>query len=228
MNRWISLFLLSALALNGPAGAQAYKCRNADGRMEITNTPCPSGSNTVKTVREEPVSEASRQQTEKEVARMREYVEKREAAQRREEAAERERQAGQRQTTAGREENGRSVDDCLRDLDRQALQPAQRAQMEAACRGNPQPAVYVPVPVPVYGGDPVSLCIQNVERQNLPPLERERRLSECRGKHLLPSPHRPPARAVPEREQPSTPVPAKTIGTPPPPCPAGARNCLGR
>lgn len=225
MKHWISLLLLSAVAMSGPACAQAYKCRTADGRMEITNTPCPSGTNTVKTVREEPVSEASRQQAEREVARMRDYVDKREAAQNKEEAAERERQASQRQSATASEGNGRSVDDCLRDLDQQALQPAQRAQKEAACRGNPQPSIYVPVPA--YGGNPAGNCIANVERQALSPSERQRRINQCEGSYSLPAQHRPPPRPEPDHEHHPAPAPAKAIGTPPAPCPPGARNCLG-
>lgn len=226
MQYWISLLLLTAVALSGPANAEAYKCRTADGRMEITNTPCPSGANTVKTVREEPVSEASRQQAEREVARMRDYVDKREAAQRKEETAERERQASQRQSATTNEGNNRSVDDCLRDLDQQALQPAQRAQKEAACRGNAPQPVYVPVPV--YGDNPAANCIANAQRQNLSPSERQRRISQCEASYSLPSQHRPPARPAPEPEHHPAPAPAKAIGTPPAPCPPGARNCLGR
>lgn len=226
MNHWISLFLLATLALSGPAGAEAYKCRNADGRMEITNTPCPSSANTVKTVREEPVSEASRQQAEREVARMRDYVEKREAEQRKEEAAEREQQASQRQAATASEGYGRSVDDCLRDLDRQALQPAQRTQMEAACRGTPQQPAYIPVPVPVYGGNPVASCIANVQRQNLSPAERQRRISQCEGSYSLPAQHRPPPR--PDHEHQAAPPPAKAIGSPTASCPPGVKNCLRR
>lgn len=228
MKYWILLFILPALSM--PAAAQAYKCRSADGRMEITNTPCPSGANTVKTVREEPVSEASRQRAEQEAARMRESLDKLEATQRREEAAERERQASerqasQRQPVVSSESNGRSVEDCLRDLDRQALQPAQRAQMEAACRGAPQP-VYVPVPVVVqnHGGNPVDNCIAEVQRLNLMPAERQRRINQCQGSYS------PPARPVREQEHHAPPGLAKPLplGAPPPPCPPGSKNCPRR
>lgn len=224
MNHWISLLLLPALALSAPVGAEVYKCRSGDGRMEITNTPCPSGANTVKTVRDEPVSEANRQQAEREVARMRDYVEKREAAQRADEAAERQNRSNQRQTTANTETPSRSVEDCLRELDRQALQPAQRAQMEAACRGNPQPPVYVPVPVPVpaYGGNPLGNCIANVERLNLMPAERQRRISQCEGSYSA------PARPVHEQERHPAPAPARTLGAPPSPCPPGSKGCARR
>ena len=153
MMHWISLLTLSALLVAGPASGEVYKCRTADGRVEIANSPCASTASTLKTVPDEQVPEANRQQAERDAERMRNYVEKREAAQRADEAAERQRQASQVQAAgssiAG---NGRSVDECLRDLDRQALEVNQRAYMEAACRSNPAQPAYVPVSVPGYGG----------------------------------------------------------------------------
>lgn len=158
MTHWISLLTLSALLVAGPAWGEVYKCRTADGRVEIANTPCASTASTLKTLPDEQVPEANRQQAERDAERMRDYVEKREAAQRAEEAAERQRQASQRQAAGSANVGtGRSVDECLRDLDRQALEVNQRAYLEAACRSNPQAQpVYVPVPMSVpgfgYGG----------------------------------------------------------------------------
>lgn len=158
MTHWISLLTLSALLVAGPAWGEVYKCRTADGRVEIANTPCASTASTLKTLPDEQVPEANRQQAERDAERMRDYVEKREAAQRAEVAAERQRQASQGQSAGSANVGtGRSVDECLRDLDRQALEVNQRAYMEAACRSNPQAQpVYVPVPVTVpgygYGG----------------------------------------------------------------------------
>lgn len=226
MKRWISLLALSTLALSGPVLAQAYKCRTTDGRVEISSTPCPSSASTVKTVREEPIPEARRQQAEQEAARMRATLEKHEAAQRAEEAADRERQVVQRPVATATQPEGRSsVDDCLRALDQQALQPMQRAQMEAACRGNTsgQPGyvpVPVPVPVPVYGSNPVAACIQSVERMNLMPAERNRRISQCQGGYTS-APDYQPHRHAPEPVQNANKqVPTKTIS-----CLPGAKNC---
>lgn len=147
IKRGLALVAAAALLGGGEAGAEVYKCRGADGRIEIANAPCPGGASTLKTLPDEKVSEVDRLRTEREVERMRTYVEQREAAQRADEAAERERQRLQPPAPPA---NARSTDDCLRDLDRQALSPPLRQQMEAACRGYPpsQP-VYVPVPVAV-------------------------------------------------------------------------------
>ena len=151
MIHWISLLALSALLVAGPASGEVYKCRSADGRVEITNSPCASAASTLKTVPEESVSEANRLQAEQDAERMRNYVDKREETRRADEAAERQHQASLMQA-ASRASGGRSVDECLRDLDRQALDSTQRSYMEAACRSNPQaqPAP-VPLTVPGYG-----------------------------------------------------------------------------
>lgn len=224
----ITLLALLASLLALPASAQIYKCRNADGRVEISNAPCPVGANTVKTVPEERISEAERLRAEREVERMRSYVEQREAAQRADNAAaaERDRQAAQRPsiTVTGTSGNGRTTDDCLRDLDRQALQPMQREQMEAACRNNPQSQpVYVPVPVavPAYNsGNPLGVCIQNVERANVSSAEKSRRISDCEARYAHPLAH-PYAR--PEtRPAPTTPQPANSVAV----CPPNNKNCL--
>jgi hypothetical protein len=226
----LALFALFALTGLGNAHADIYKCRTSDGRVEIANTPCASPTSTLKSSREEPVSEASRQQAERDVARMRDYVDKREAAQRADAAAEREAQAQAqaRQQAATNKSAGQPLDECLREVERQTLEANQRAQMEAACRANASAApVYVPVPVygPVYGNDnPAGLCVQNVMRQNLPAAERQRRLAQCQGSSVsiqIGTGHHPEPRPQPPVKP--TPPAAPTLATPP--CPAGKTNC---
>lgn len=155
MKRW--LFLLAAL-LALPAAADIYKCRLPNGKMEISNTPCPSGSGTVVARPDESVPEATRQQAERDVERMRNYVDKREAAQRADEAAERQERASQRQA-ASAGQLSRSYGDpaaCLRELDQQALEATQRSQLEAECRSRIKPPAEIPQPVyvPMYGAPP--------------------------------------------------------------------------
>ncbi len=67
--------LLAGLLLAQSAGAEIYKCRLPGGKVEISNSPCPGGSGTVAVRPEEAVSEANRQQAERDVARMRNFVE---------------------------------------------------------------------------------------------------------------------------------------------------------
>lgn len=145
--------LLAAALFAQPASAEIYKCRLPDGKMEISNAPCTSGT-TVTARPDESVPEARRLQAERDVERMRTYVEKREASQRAEEAAERQERTSQRQATASNPP--RTYGDpaaCLRDLSQQALEASQRAQLEAECRGLVRPPEHTqqPVYVPIYG-----------------------------------------------------------------------------
>ena len=87
-----SIAIATLISVSLPAGAEIYKCRLPNGKTEISNVPCPSGSGTVVARPDEPVSESSRRAAEQDVERMRNYVEKREAAQRADEAAQRDEQ----------------------------------------------------------------------------------------------------------------------------------------
>ncbi|MGE5470822.1 MAG: DUF4124 domain-containing protein [Bacteroidota bacterium] len=225
MKYWVSLLAFSALALSTPAGAEVYKCRTADGRLEFANKPCPSGASTLKTVPDEKVSEANRLQAEREVERMREYVGKREAAQRAEQNVER--QAGPPPVANGGAAPGRRVEDCLRELEQQALPAIQRAQLESACRSmEPSQAGYVPVPVPVavpaHGGrheSPGDSCRDSVERLNLPAAERNRRLNQCAASDVAPP--QPQYIQQPQPKPPAAPAaPGMALN-----CLPGANNC---
>jgi hypothetical protein len=154
MTRWIPLL---TLLLPLMATADIYKCRLPNGKLEISNTPCPTGSGTVTVRPEEKVPDAARQQAERDVERMKEYVDKREAAQRADEAAAREERASQRQGAAAGLPPRQYGDPaaCLRALDQQALEANQRSQLEAECRSLVKPSaevqpVYVPIVSPPH------------------------------------------------------------------------------
>lgn len=165
MNFWKLLFPLLALTFSLPAPAEIYKCRLANGQAEISNTPCSAG-NTLKVRPEERVSEADRQQAERDLERMRDYVDKREAAQRAESASEFERQrlqAGQRAASRSSYGSYGNADECLRDVAQMVLSAAQRAQLEADCRQlvpRETTAVsspyYYPAGVPIYVAPPMA------------------------------------------------------------------------
>ncbi len=141
--------LFSALCAS-TAVADVYKCRNADGSVEISNSPCAGGASTLKSRPDEKVSEADRQRAEKDAEKMRDYVEKREAVQRSEAAAEREAAARQAKSAPSASPSQySSADECLRDVAQMALDPTQRAQMEANCRKIQTPSS-VSAPYPVY------------------------------------------------------------------------------
>lgn len=191
--RRLALVLL-ALAL--PVQADVYKCRLADGRTEISNSPCAGGSGTVKVRPDDTVSAESREQAERDVARMRGFVDQREAEQRREQAAEEQRQSEERQAAAAeRVYQADSLEACLAELGRQTLPAARRAELEAVCRAKANNA---PAVVPVYGGygHPIDGCIRNVTRQRLPAAEHDLRIARCHSGGAVPPPPQPPNRPV--------------------------------
>jgi hypothetical protein len=208
--------LLALLA--EPVHADIYKCRLANGRTEFSNAPCAGGSGTVTVRPDETVSEQSRAQAERDVARMREFVDQRAAEQRREEAAEQQRQTDERQAAATRRiYQSESLDDCLAELGQQALDAARRAELEAICRAK-APSTPTLIPVPVYGGlGAPDGCVGNVMRLRLAPAEQHRRIALCRGGAVTP----PPEHAAPRPGAKPKPVPR-----PRKPCPPDDRYCV--
>lgn len=145
----ITFVILLACAL--PAQAEVYKCRQPDGRTEISNSPCSGGSSTVKSIPDDTVSEASRQQAERDADRLEDYTDRLEAERKTGEAAER-KQLKEQQAEARQGPSPTSVQACLQTLERMALDLARRAELEEGCRatGSVQP-VYVQEPY-YYGG----------------------------------------------------------------------------
>lgn len=205
--------LLVLLAL--PAQADIYKCKLPNGGTEISNSPCPSGSGTLTARPDETVPAESRQQAERDVARMRDFVTQREAEQRREEAAERQLQAEDRQRAATqRVYQTPSMEECLRELGQQTLDSKRRSELESICRAKARQEP-TQVVVPVHGGVVYSpdACIRNVQRQHLHPAEQERRIAACRGV-VVPPPDRPQG------------APTRPAPRPLKPCPRDDRYCV--
>ncbi|MGB8545538.1 MAG: DUF4124 domain-containing protein [Azonexus sp.] len=136
-----------------PAQAEVYKCRQPDGRTEISNSPCSGGSSTIKAIPEDTVSEASRRQAEEDADRLENYADQLEAKRKAGEAAEQKQLKEQQAAAAARQgPSPASVQACLQTLDRMALDLSRRAELEDGCRatGSVQP-VYVQDPY-YYGG----------------------------------------------------------------------------
>lgn len=145
----IALLLLLGSTLT--VHAEVYKCRQPDGRTEISNSPCSGGSSTLKAIPEETVSEASRRQAERDADRLENYADKLEAERMAKEATER-KQLKEQQAAARQGPAPASIESCLRTLDRMVLDSSRRAELEEGCRttGSVQP-VYVQDPY-YYGG----------------------------------------------------------------------------
>lgn len=223
------LALLAAL-LALPAVADIYKCRLPDGKTEISNIPCPSAGGTITVRPDEKVSEAARRDAEREVERMRSYIEQREAAQRAEQA-EREKQATREVSTPALPRSYGSLDECKRDLDRQPLDPAARQQLEAECpkylvpQGSPSQTVYGPLRGN-YGNDH-STCIQEVRRLKLPAAERSQRLRDCEAGYIATPQPRPwpgPQTVAPTVPKPESKPAAPAAGSRSI-CPPANKNC---
>lgn len=211
------VLLATLLAMLAPAGqADVYKCRLADGRIEYSNTGCQNSS-PLSVRRDETVSPENRAQAERDLERMRAYLDEREAAGR---------TAPPNATAAGASSppgpSPSAVDDCLRDLERQAMSAEQRAKMEASCRstGGNQP---FSESEPIYGGG-IGRCLRNVDRRHLSPAERARRINQCQGVYV-PTPQ--PVLPV-KPPKPSEAPAGKTVVSPGAariPCPNGRTNC---
>jgi len=145
----IALLLLLGSTLT--VHAEVYKCRQPDGRTEISNSPCSGGSSTLKAIPDDTVSEASRRQAERDADRLENYADKLEAERKAGEAVER-RQLKEQQAAARQGPAPASIESCLRTLDRMVLDSSRRAELEEGCRttGSVQP-VYVQDPY-YYGG----------------------------------------------------------------------------
>lgn len=213
------LTLLTALLLALPAQADIYKCRLANGKTEISNAPCPSGSGTITVRPDDVVPEQSRQQAERDVERMQSRIEKRQAAQLEEEMAERQRQAEAQQAAAQqRVYQSADMDECLRELAQHSVEAKRRAELEAICQAKArnQPTV---VGVPIFtGGGPIGgsgHCIESVLRLNLSASEQSLRLAQCRGSHGQPQPPAAMPRPVPRPD-----------ARPGKPCPRGDLYCV--
>ncbi len=83
------LLLLTFLAVALPAQAEAFKCRKPDGSTQISSEPCAGGSSTVRTVHDEAVPEATREQAERNAERQRQRADQLQAQRRAGEAEER-------------------------------------------------------------------------------------------------------------------------------------------
>lgn len=205
--------LLAALLVLLPAAgrAEVYKCRLADGRIEISNTGC-ANSSTLSVRRDETVSPENRARAEREVEQMREYVEQREAAGRSAPSTTPPPARPSVNPPSAPPPPPAAIEECLRDLERQAMEADKRAEMEASCRST---AKAQPVadgqPIYVVGSGGVQ-CLRAVERLNLSPQERARRIEHCQGRYVPPP--------SPKITQPARPAAAAHAL-----CPPGQLNC---
>ncbi len=146
------LIPLLFLALALPATAEVYKCRQPDGRTEISSEPCAAGSSTVRTMQDDVVPEASREQAERNADRMRRQADQMQADRLADEAQAR------RDAEAQRKASGLPspavVQQCLNTVSRMNIDSSRRAELESGCSltGRIEPVYNETYQQPVYYG----------------------------------------------------------------------------
>ena len=117
----VPIALLTLLGFAIPAQAEVYKCRQPDGRTEISNSPCSGGSTTLKAIPDDTVSEASRKQAERDADRLENYTDNLEAERKADEAAER-KLLKEQQAAARQGPSAASVEHCLKTLHKKLIE----------------------------------------------------------------------------------------------------------
>jgi hypothetical protein len=132
-----------------PTFAEAYKCQLPGGATEISSTPCAKGSSTLKVIATENISEQSRRDAERLVEQMRKDAERLEAARLAEQPARRDETTSQGVPPATPPRDD-VVQSCLRNLERMAVDPARRAELESGCRLRGLSGEPASIPTPNY------------------------------------------------------------------------------
>ena len=156
----LTLCCLALLAFS--ASADVYKCQQPDGSVVISNSRCSTGASTVKSIPDNPISAADRAHAQREVAKQTEQANRLEAQRLAREAAEKKERKAKGlpaieapiAPVAGKTPPpSEGLESCLAMLDKMALDPARRSQMETDCRNTAQEEA-PPTLDPNYPGGP--------------------------------------------------------------------------
>jgi len=195
MGKTIRHILLIAMVVTASgAGAQVFKCKGADGKIQFSDKPCAGAKQTERLPdRTSYVTPEQQYEAQQRTARMRDEIDTnaqevaaanavRHAEFKRELAAEAQR-AEREQATANASD---AVAACVRDVERRGASQNVKAQMIAACRtaGRKQQATGTP-------SSEVSECVKNVERTGASEREKARQIALCHGGEVQPEVHRP-------------------------------------
>lgn len=125
-----ALMLLLGVALT--AQAQVYKCRQPDGRTQISTSPCAGGAKTIKEVEEDVVPDDVRAKAERDAERQRKQADRMEAERKADEADDR------REAERQRKESGlptpAALQQCLNTVARMNIDASRRAELESGCQ----------------------------------------------------------------------------------------------
>ena len=125
-----ALMLLLGVALT--AQAEVYKCRQPDGRTQISTSPCAGGAKTIKEVEEDVIPDDVRAKAERDAERQRKQANELEAERTADEAEDR------REAERQRKESGlptpAAVQQCMNTVARMNIDASRRAELESGCQ----------------------------------------------------------------------------------------------
>ena len=125
-----ALMLLLGVALT--AQAEVYKCRQPDGRTQISTSPCSGGAKTIKEVEEDVIPDDVRAKAERDAERQRRQANKLEAERKADEAEDR--REAERQRKEGGLPTPAATQQCLDTVARMNIDASRRAELEAGCQ----------------------------------------------------------------------------------------------
>lgn len=194
-----SLFLLLAAAITTNAGAQVYRCKGPDGKVQFSDTVCKAGISSEIVPDRAPVTEQQRYEAQQRALRMQDEAATLDAEKASAQAAYRAQQQRQQAETERKAAPLReaSIDAdaiaaCVRDVERRGASQKVKAEMIAACRtaGLAQRSTGL-------SGDVVNDCVRRVERTSASEKEKARQLAICHGGDVSPESLPPPVQSNP-------------------------------
>lgn len=174
--RRVLLILVFVLTGGNSAIAQVYKCKGADGKLQLSDRPCV-GAKSTEVVPDKwgSVSAEDRAAAQQRAARMQQdadVIDTERASARQASTAISSSSASQPPPAATLSTD--HVRDCVRNVERQLLKPDERERLVAACRTTP-------APTSVAEQSSVDNCRREVDRQLLSGEEKARRMAQCSG-----------------------------------------------
>lgn len=191
------LFLLLAATIAANAGAEVYRCKGPDGKVQFSDTACKAGIKAEIVPDRAPVTERQRYEARQRALRMQgeaaDLDAEKASAQPTYQAQQQRQQAATGSTAVTAREassDAGAIAACVRDVERRGASQKVKAEMVAACRtaGVVQRSTGL-------SGDVVNDCVRNVERTGAPEKTKARQLAICHGGDVTPEPLPPPVRS---------------------------------
>jgi hypothetical protein len=189
MNRCIFAIVVAGLAFN--AGAEVFKCRGSDGKLQFSDTHCQAGSASQVMPDRQPLTSQQHQEAQQRGAQMQREaatLEENEAiAQGNRRASTQHRSGEQDRLPSGTPatSNADAYANCIRDVERHGASQNIKAELIAACRtaGRGSASSHGDTRT---DADTVAECVRSVERTGASEAEKSRQLAICHGGDVRP------------------------------------------